>query len=153
MREHLADRFGYVLLFQEPGAAEAWFATDPATKLRDMYRRAAFDQGFMSDEEFAVYLEAFTSGSITGPVNYYRNIDANHAATAHLANAPVPVPTLMVAADSDPVLPVSLVEGMNRWVPNLRIEVVPDCGHWTQQEQPEHVNRLLVEFLADLPDD
>ena len=57
---------------------------------------------------------------------------------------------MMVAADSDPVLPVSLVEGMDRWVPDLRLEVISDCGHWTQQEQPEHVNRLLVDFLGNL---
>ena len=25
---------------------------------------------------------------------------------------------------------------------------VTDSGHWTQQEQPEQVNRLLVDFLG-----
>ena len=98
-----------------------------------------------------MFVDAFTAGTITGRANYYRNIDANHAATAHLANAPVLVPTLMVAADSDPVLPASLLDGMERWVPDLRTEVVAECGHWTQQEQPEAVNRLLIDFLGDLP--
>ena len=76
--------------------------------------------------------------------------NANHAATAHLANALVTVPTMMVAADSDPVLPVSLLEGMDRWVPDLRVEILEQCGHWTQQESPGAVSRLLVDFLGDL---
>ena len=93
---------------------------------------------------------AFVEGGIGGPVNYYRNIDANHAATAHLANSIIETPTLMIATDSDPVLPASLIEGMDRWVPNLHTEIVENCGHWTQQEQPERDNELLVNFLGDL---
>ena len=152
IQEHLADRFGYVLMLQQPGVAEAWFESDPPGKLSGMYRRAAADPDFLSDEDFAVYLEAFTTGGISGPANYYRSIYANHAATAHLADAPVPVPTMMVAADSDPVLPVALSEGMDRWIADLRVEVVENCGHWTQQERPDVVNDLLVDFLSSPPE-
>ncbi|NNC74683.1 MAG: alpha/beta hydrolase [Acidimicrobiia bacterium] len=148
IREQMADRFGYVLMFQEPGVAEAWFESDPAGKLRAFYSGGASDPAFLTDDEFAVFLDAFVSGGITGPVNLYRNIDANAAATQHLANAPVTVPTLMIATDSDPVLPPSLVEGMDRWVPDLRVEVIGDCGHWTQQERPDEVVRLILDFLS-----
>ncbi|NNC92921.1 MAG: alpha/beta hydrolase [Acidimicrobiia bacterium] len=152
IKEHLSDRFGYVLMLQEPGVAEAWFASDPAGKLGGFYRSAAADPNFLSDADFEVFVDAFTAGTLAGPANYYRNIDANHAATAHLANAPIAVATMMVAADADPVLPPGLTDGMDRWVPDLRIEVVEQCGHWTQQEQPATVNQLLVDFLGDLPD-
>ena len=148
MREKLSDRFGYVLKFQEPGKTEKWFSSDPAEKLAGFYAAATANPGFLSDEEFAVYVAAFEKGGISGPINYYRNIDANHAATAHLANSIIEIPTLMVAAESDPVLPASLVEGMERWVPNLQTEIVSDCGHWTQQEQPERINQLLIDFLT-----
>ncbi len=56
----------------------------------------------------------------------------------------------MVMTDKDPVLPPELADGMERWVPQLRKELVRDCGHWTQQEKPQEVNRLLLDFLADL---
>jgi len=151
IKEHLGERFGYVLMLQEPGVAERWFASDPAGKLSGFYRMAAADPDFLTDEEFQVFLDAFTAGTLTGPANYYRNIDANHAATAHLANAPVTMPTMMVVPDSDPVLPARLSEGMDRWVPDLRVEMVEECGHWTQQERPGAVSALLVDFLADLP--
>jgi len=28
------------------------------------------------------------------------------------------------------------------------VRYIPDSGHWVQQEQPELVNRWLLEFLA-----
>jgi pimeloyl-ACP methyl ester carboxylesterase len=37
------------------------------------------------------------------------------------------------------------------WATDLRVnQVIPDAGHWLQQERPEVVNRLLLGFLADL---
>ena len=149
--ERLSDRFGYVLFFQEPGKAEAWFAADPDAALLSFYRGAAKHPEFLSDESFAVYLAAFVEGGITGPVNLYRNVDANWVDFEHLHDAPVTQHAMMVAADSDPVLPSSLTAGMETWVPDLRTEVIADCGHWTQQEQPDAVNDVLISFLSRLP--
>lgn len=150
IREHLADRFGYVLYFQELGPADASFASDPDRFLRRVYSSIAQDPDFMSAADFAVYRDAFVAGTMTPPLNYYRNIDANHEALAAYGNAVIELPTLMIAADSDPVLPVALVDGMERWVPNLEVVVVENSGHWTQQEQPDHVNRALLDFLANV---
>jgi pimeloyl-ACP methyl ester carboxylesterase len=33
-------------------------------------------------------------------------------------------------------------------VPDLERHTLADCGHWTQQEQPEAVNALLLDWLA-----
>ena len=145
----LRDRFSYVLYFQEPGRAEKGFDRDPAAWLRRSFLGVTADTEFQSDDEFGVYVDAFTEGGIAGPINYYRNIDANLEATAHLKDATVTQPTLMVTTDYDPILPASLAEGMDRWVPDLRIEHVAGSGHWTQQEQPERVNEILSEFLAE----
>ena len=144
----LRDRFGYVLYFQEVGRTEKAFARSPADWLKRSYHGVTADTDFQSGDEFAVYVDAFTEGGIAGPINYYRNIDANLEATAHLKDAPVTQPTLMVTTDYDPVLPASLAEGMDRWVPDLRVAHVADSGHWTQQEQPDRVNEILIEFLA-----
>lgn len=150
IREHLADRFGYVLGFQEEGRADSSFVADPDKFLGGVYSSIAKDPGFMTPQDFAVYREAFVAGGITGPLNYYRNIDANHDALAQFENAVIELPTLVLAADSDPVLPPELIEGMERWVPNLSVVPVSDSGHWTQQEQPEQVSVALVEFLGGL---
>ncbi len=36
-------------------------------------------------------------------------------------------------------------------VPNVKKKVVVEgAGHWIQQERPDEVNRLLIEFLKSL---
>ncbi len=149
IREHLADRFGYVLAFQEPGGVEARFAADPEGWLRAVFTGVAADAGFLTDAVLARYRDAFVAGGIAGPVSYYRNIDANWEECVPFADVPVTVPTMLVVPDADPVLPATLAAGMERWVPNLRVGTVAGCGHWTQQERPERVNELLLEFLED----
>jgi pimeloyl-ACP methyl ester carboxylesterase len=147
IREKLADRFGYVLGFQEPGATEATFEADPDAWLRSIYLGIAADPAFMTDDEFAVYRGAFVRGGLFGPLGPYRNIDANAAATEHLANAPITQPTLMMTADRDPILPPSLASDMERWVQDLEVAGINHSGHWTQQEQPRQVNEVLISFL------
>jgi len=45
-----------------------------------------------------------------------------------------------------------LVESMSQVVADLRgVALLPGCGHWTQQEQPDEVNAALLEFAASLP--
>jgi pimeloyl-ACP methyl ester carboxylesterase len=41
-----------------------------------------------------------------------------------------------------------LVPGTEQFVADLAVETVPNCGHFVQSEQPEAVNRRLLEFLA-----
>jgi pimeloyl-ACP methyl ester carboxylesterase len=147
IREKLADRFGYVLMFQQPGATEAAFDADPDGWLRSIYFGIAADRSFMTDDDFAVYREAFIAGGLSGSLGPYRNIDANVAATEYLTDAPITQPTLMITADRDPILPPMLATGMERWVPDLTVAHVSPSGHWTQQEQPRKVNEALIGFL------
>ena len=147
IRNKLTDRFGYVLAFQELGVTEAAFEADPDAWLRAVYLGIAADRSFMTDDDFATYRDAFVAGGLFGPLGPYRNIDANAAATEHLANAPIAQPTLMITADRDPILPPTLATGMERWAPDLTVVDVAGSGHWTQQEQPDQVNEALISFL------
>ena len=150
IKEHLMDRFGYVVRFQEEGGEEAVFEQDPDAWLSRIYGWLGGRPDFLDDAEFATFAASFRAGGIRGPLNYYRNIDANHDALAELENAPVELPTLVVIADGDPVLPASLVEGMERWVPDLTVAGVADAGHWVQQERPAEVNAAILAFLSTL---
>jgi pimeloyl-ACP methyl ester carboxylesterase len=57
------------------------------------------------------------------------------------------VPALMISAVNDVVLPPSLSEGMERYVPDLEKVLIRDCGHWTQQEKPEETNAAMLDWL------
>jgi len=143
-------RFKYVLFLQEPGRAEAVWGSDLEMSIGQIVRSVAARPDFLPTEELLVYVEAFRKGGLSGPINYYRNIDRNWETTTHLADKPVLCRALMIMAEKDPILSPDLAEGMERWVPNLKKALIKDCGHWTQQEKPEEVNTLLIDFLADL---
>jgi len=55
-----------------------------------------------------------------------------------------------VTAGKDSVLTPDMADGMERWVPNLTRAHIEQCGHWTQQEEPEQLNRILLDWLRSL---
>lgn len=114
------------------------FLRGPAT-----VRKEVFD-----DEVFARFVEPFmTKGAFTPPLEYYRNMDRNWELAAEYDDRKIEAPTLMIGAAGDPVLRPELADGMEERVPNLEKVVIDDCGHWTQQEQPDETNRHILRFL------
>ena len=69
--------------------------------------------------------------------NWERSADLDHV---------VRVPSLMIMAENDAVLPPSAADGMEQLVPDLEKVLVRDSGHWTQQEKPEEVSDKLIEW-------
>ncbi len=57
-------------------------------------------------------------------------------------------PTLLIWGERDPALVPQLAAGLERGVPNLRVERIPEATHWVQHEVPDRVNELLAGFLA-----
>jgi pimeloyl-ACP methyl ester carboxylesterase len=44
-----------------------------------------------------------------------------------------------------------LLANLKTFVPALReIQLIPGCGHWTQQERPTEVNAAIVDFIRNL---
>lgn len=68
---------------------------------------------------------------------------------AILADAPtrIEVPSLYIGAENDVILPPSSADGMEDFVSDFERHTVMDSGHWTQQEKPEEVNRVIVDWL------
>ena len=44
---------------------------------------------------------------------------------------------------------VSMVEGTTACTRMVGFHLVESAGHWVQQEQPQQVSRLLIQFLRD----
>jgi pimeloyl-ACP methyl ester carboxylesterase len=61
--------------------------------------------------------------------------------------ARVSVPTLVMCGRNDPVTPVPDHELIAAKIPGARLEIIEDCGHLSTIEQPEAVNRVLIDWL------
>jgi pimeloyl-ACP methyl ester carboxylesterase len=99
----------------------------------------------LSPEEKQVFVDTFTRTGFTGGINWYRNFTRNWQRSAGLDQT-VRVPSLMIMAENDAVLPPSAADGMERLVPDLEKYLVKGSGHWTQQEKPEEVSAKLIEW-------
>jgi len=102
-------------------------------------------QPILSDEEKRVFVDTFTRTGFTGGINWYRNMSRNWQRAEGLDHT-VRVPSLMIMAENDAVLPPSAADGMEKLIPDLEKYLVRDSGHWTQQEQPEEVSAKLIEW-------
>ncbi len=134
----------YMFLFQLPWLPD-WlvqrrFALEIA--LRGMLvQRAA-----LSDDELGRYVIAMrTPGAARAAVSYYR---AAFRAPVR-AERKVAQRTLVLWGEQDKALSAHLLlDGLETYVPNVRIERFAGAGHWLHRDLPEVVARHLVEFFA-----
>jgi pimeloyl-ACP methyl ester carboxylesterase len=111
---------------------------------------------WLSEADIDFYAGEFKRSGFRGGLNYYRNIDRNWELTAAFADVKVTVPALYVAGDHDMVVAApgtaELLANLKQFVPALRnIQMLPGCGHWTQQERAGEVNAAIIDFVRGLP--
>lgn len=167
----------YIVAFQEPGVADAALAKNTRKTFEAFLRKGGMmnaeefaklpadapERNFellsmiqqddfpgelaVTEDELDFYVDTFEKTGFTGGVNWYRNLDANWK---YMEGKPQKIdqPCLYVGAEDDVVLPPSMMNGMERFVPNIEKHVIEDCGHWTQQEKPEELNTILIGWLT-----
>lgn len=104
-----------------------------------------------------LYHDCWRKG-LSGGVNYYR-ASPLHPPTAenqgplqlHLNpdDFKVNVPTRIIWGENDKALPKTLLNGIEDFVADVRIERIAEGSHWLIHEQPERINQLIRQFLAE----
>jgi pimeloyl-ACP methyl ester carboxylesterase len=100
-----------------------------------------------------VYTREFEYSGFFGPLCRYRNVDRDWEDLAAFAGQPITIPALFIGGDRDgpTIWGRPAIERFPETLPALtRCEILPGCGHWTQQERPEATNELLIEFLRGI---
>jgi pimeloyl-ACP methyl ester carboxylesterase len=54
----------------------------------------------------------------------------------------------MITAEWDPALRPALAAGMPDICSDLEMHMIEGCGHWTQQEKPEELSGLMLDWLT-----
>lgn len=106
--------------------------------MRDRYR-AAWGQGLVGG---CNYYRASPLYPPTGPD------DPVHTLQFPPGMVTVSVPTRVVWAEQDIALLPALLEGLEAWVPDMRLTRVPGATHWIVHEQPDLVAREIEAELA-----
>lgn len=177
MKVMQGDGVFYQMYFQEPGKAESVLDTDVEKSLRmflyslagdpppEKRWRFIFDKSetildsctypdalpqWLTEEDLHYFAKEFKDAGFRGGLNWYRNIDRNWSLTAFLSEAKLHQPALFVAGSEDAVITMYRdgYDNLEQVVPNLTKKVLlPGGGHWIQQERPQAVNELLIEFI------
>ena len=140
-------RSWYIFAFQIPWLPEQLLLRRGARAVADAMRAGSrLPETFIPDD-LDLYRRAFRRpGAATATLNYYRA--ALRGGRPAWWTRVVTAPTMLIWGRDDFALGNELTLGMERLVSDLRIEYVPDAGHFVMEERPETVNRLLLEFLA-----
>lgn len=133
-----AEGTGYLDVLAEPNEPLPWpwLSEADLDYLVEEYMRTGADTAFL------------------GGLNSYRAMDVNWENDPEYGRAKLDLPALFLCGEKDPVLqivtPKSLETMPNRLSDLRGIELIPDAGHFAQQEQPELVNAALLRFLRSL---
>jgi pimeloyl-ACP methyl ester carboxylesterase len=142
-----------VLMRKNPVGLRDFLKMPPAERVPDLVARVK--QGpwdtprIVGEEELSVFADTFRKNGFTGPINWYRNWSRNWASTAHCPQR-VDVPSLFIRAGNDLAtasIP-DLEKGMAACVADLECREIEDSGHWTQQEYPDELNAILLDWLT-----
>ncbi|WP_332748823.1 alpha/beta fold hydrolase [Hydrogenophaga sp.] len=138
--------------------APALLAENDFARLWPFFTNMAADRGPMAWLDGATrarYREVWCLG-LYGPCGYYAASPlrpptaSDPGATAvqlPRERAAVNVPTLVIWGLGDTALPEALLDGLDGYVGDLRIERVPRATHWIVHEQPQQVAALIGAFL------
>jgi epoxide hydrolase 4 len=139
-------RSWYIFFFQLSLLPEALMRAGDFALLRRMLTRQPVRPGAFSADDVGRYRQALAQPkALTAAINWYRA--AFRRPPRPDEYAPCNVPTLLIWGERDAFLSLRLTEGLEQWAPNLRVERIPDASHWVQNDAPERVNELLIEFL------
>jgi len=142
--------------------AEALLAADDFRRMWPMFTNmgaadpARKGGGWLTPQVREQYRAVWSAG-LTGGCNYYRASPLRPPtspddAIMTLEFAPefvtVKVPTLVIWAEDDSALPPSLIDGLEAYIPRMRLVRVPGATHWIVHEQPELVAAEIERELA-----
>lgn len=116
-----------------------------------------FGGGAWLTEAVKARYRAVWDQGLDGALNYYRNSplrpstkpdDPINSLVLPDEAVTVKVPTRVLWAERDEALLPGLLDGLERWVPDLHVERVPEASHWIVHEQPTRVVAAIRAALA-----
>ena len=107
---------------------------------------------WLSEADLDYYTAEFAASGLYGPLNRYRNHERDFAWLQQFADRRIEQPALFVGGTKDPATTLfgalaDPVAAMRPFAPRVEGHLLEGCGHWTQQERPGEVTRLLLDWL------
>jgi epoxide hydrolase 4 len=140
-------RSWYMFFFQLPWLPETLSGRRDFAAWRHLLRSES--PSAFSEADLDRYVEAWSQpGAVTSMINYYRAALRRSPRRTLERLSTIEAPVLVIWGERDRALGPELAEPDPKWVPNVRVERLPEASHWVQLDAPERVNELLLGFLG-----
>jgi pimeloyl-ACP methyl ester carboxylesterase len=144
-------RSWYIFAFQVPGVPEWLIQQNLKEFVRRLFQEQAIRKGAFTSENTAIYSDALAKpGVLPAALSYYRQMFSpwNWLRYWGRTGNPITAPTLVLWGEEDAFLNQNLARDLKDFVQApCEVKLIPNCGHWVQQEAPQTVNRELLAFL------
>lgn len=147
-------RSWYMFFFLIPDVPEEVLSRNDFEFLRKLAFETATRKEAFTQDDIERYVSMWKQpGVLAGAINYYRAI-TNSEYWRQLGKPrdfpAIKAPTLQIWGEDDPFLGRQLTEGTEEFIDApYRLEFIPNCSHWVQQEAPDEVNAFILDFLND----
>jgi pimeloyl-ACP methyl ester carboxylesterase len=136
----------YTLFFQIPWVPEKLLARKNFRWLVKAMERSS-RPGTFSEADFEHYRQGWSEqGAIRSMVNWYRA--GFRIKLPRDPDSLIPVPTLILWGEDDRFLGRGVARSSYAQCEQVHLEWIELATHWVQHEQPDRVNRLILEFLS-----
>lgn len=153
--EHFLRLFLYALAGDRPSDVNGLIRPAGTRKLLDGLPDPRPFPAWLPSDELAYYAKSFRNGGFRGPLNRYRAQDLDVVQMRPFADRKIEQPSVYIGGERDPAR--YLVPGFDRYIDPIPrcidprgVHVLEGIGHWIQQEAPEQVNAIILNFLASL---
>jgi pimeloyl-ACP methyl ester carboxylesterase len=140
---------GYVKLMRTLLGTLMIFLLPARRSVRFVLNLSCFDQGKITEDQVAAYAgplgDPGARNALLQTVRQCIPPDADELVTKFKN---ISVPTLILWGRHDKVIPLKVGQLLNQALPNSVLEVVEECGHIPQEEQPQKTIAIISEFLA-----
>ncbi len=146
----MARVYWFFMFHLVPDLPEALIEGREEFWLRHFFSAWTHNKSAFTEEDIATYIEAYSApGAVRGALSDYRANSVDVAQDLVDADTKIDVPTLSLwGAEFDGVGKMfDMAAVWSEMASDLRTHAIPNAGHLVQEEQPEIVNRLLVDFL------
>ncbi len=111
------------------------------------FNSQAFRPNALTESELDVYTRAYSlPGGWRGGVNYYRAFAQDIKDNTALARTKLTIPVLGIGGAESGLTP-RLEKNLRNVANNVRLQVIPNSGHWVPDEQPAALLSALQTFL------
>lgn len=146
---HLLSYF----LIKTPGLMDAMWAMSRGSRwaARSSLKSILRNPHAHTDELMDELMEAMQNLSSQKAFNQFQRDEIGWTGTKTNYTARLPeikAPVLIVHGSHDVGVALKYAQRAARLLPNARLEVFENAGHWTQRDYPEKFNRLMLEFLG-----